>query len=58
MNPIAKLGPYNIYEKLGEGGLAKVFLAKDTTEGNATEFVALKCEPGSRKHAPHPRFIL
>ena len=53
MNPIAKLGPYNIYEKLGEGGLAKVFLAKDTTEGNATEFVALKCLSREAESMPH-----
>ena len=43
MNPIAKLGPYIIFEKLGEGGLAKVFLARDSNPNSKGPFIALKC---------------
>ncbi len=53
MNPIAKLGTYNIYEKLGEGGLAKVFLARDTKPNAARRFVALKCLSKEAEAMPH-----
>ena len=53
MNPIAKLGNYDIYEKLGEGGLAKVFLARDSRPNADRRFIALKCLSKEAEAMPH-----
>ena len=43
MQATAQMGQYEIYEIIGQGGLATIFLARDTTQGPKSPLLALKC---------------
>ena len=51
MKATAQMGQYEIYEIIGKGGLATIFLARDTNEGPESPLLALKCmNPEAANH--------
>ena len=51
MKATAQMGQYEIYEIIGKGGLATIFLARDTSQGPESPLMALKCmNPEAANH--------
>jgi serine/threonine-protein kinase len=51
MKANAQMGQYEIYEIIGKGGLATIFLARDTDKGPQSPLLALKCmNPEAANH--------